>query len=335
MGKKSIVRKRSKYSGRKYKRYKKGYWKRYKRQRRFRYQRAIANIKQRLKAFPNPYETKKTISPEIPGRKPVPPKTILTCVMFKEFFDLSYINTESFLRWITQGHPYLIGKVPAANTIQEHVQDIPLRYLEEILKEILHIFENSEVILVMDATGLSTYQYGCWQTVRTASKKKKRKFVKLHITLDLKSNLILFGFSSKGWKNDYPFGIRMIDKLKGKFKRLGITVEEAIADSAYRSRNMATKIGNMGGTPQIKIRSNDTARKGGSKEWREMVLRQKNDPKEFKKRYCYRVVIEGIISALKQIFGSLIRSRKRHNQDVEVLTRLILWNYMHIEPEEF
>ncbi|UCE73237.1 MAG: transposase [Methanomassiliicoccales archaeon] len=225
-----------------------------------------------------------------------------------------------------------MGKVPAANTIQEHVQDIPLEYLENMLKEVLKVLENNEVILVMDATGLSTYQYGCWQTIRKSSKKKKRRFVKLHISLDLKSNLILIGFSSKGWKGDHPFGIRMIDKLRGKFKRLGITVEEGIADSGYRSREMATKIGEMGGTPQIKIRSSDTPRKGGSIEWREMVKRQREKPSEFQKSYCYRVVIEGIISALKYIFGPLVRSRKRHNQDVEVLIRLILWNYMHIEP---
>lgn len=335
MGKKKTIRKRSQYSGRKYKRYTKGFWPRYKKQRRFRYQRVIANIKRRLKDLPNPYETKKTLAPDIPGRKPVPPKTILMCVMFKELFDLSYMDTESFLKWVTQGHPYLMGKVPAANTIQEHVQDIPLVYLENMLKEVIKILENNEVILVMDATGLSTHQYGCWQTVRKASKKKKRKFVKLHISMDLKSNLILMGFSSKGWKGDHPFGIRMIDKLRGKFKRFGITVEEGLADSGYRSRKMAIKIGEMGGNPLIKVRSNDTARKGGSKEWREMVLQQRERPNEFKKSYCYRVVIEGIISALKHIFGALVRSRKRHNQDVEVLTRLILWNFMHIEPEQF
>jgi len=333
MGKKKIVRKRSKYSGRKYKRYKKGFWPRYKKQRRFRYQRVIANIKQRLKDLPNPYETKKTITPGIPGRIPVPPKNIMICVMIKELFDLSYMDTESFLKWITQGHSYLMGKVPAANTIQEHVQDIPIEYLENMFKKLLKVLENNEVILIMDATGLSTHQYGRWQTIRKSSKKKKRKFVKLHISMDLKSNLILIGFSSKGWKGDHPVGIRMIDKLRRKFKHLGITVEEGIADSGYRSRVMATKIGEMGGTPQIKIRSCDTARKGGSIEWREMVKRQREKTSEFQKSYCYRVVIEGIISALKNIFGPLVRSRKRHNQDVEVLTRLILWNYMHIEPE--
>lgn len=63
-----------------------------------------------------------------------------------------------------------------------------------------------------------------------------------------------------------------------------------------------------------------------------MVRFQREMPEEFMKSYCYRVVIEGIFSAMKNIFGVVIRSRKRHNQDVEVLSRLVLWNYMNIGP---
>jgi hypothetical protein len=44
--------------------------------------------------------------------------------------------------------------------------------------------------------------------------------------------------------------------------------------------------------------------------------------------YCYRVVIEGIISAFKKVFGSMLASKKRHHQDVEVLCRFVLWNCM-------
>jgi len=42
------------------------------------------------------------------------------------------------------------------------------------------------------------------------------------------------------------------------------------------------------------------------------------------KEYSYRVVIEGIISALKKMFDSVISSKKRHNQNVEVLCRFVL-----------
>lgn len=57
-------------------------------------------------------------------------------------------------------------------------------------------------------------------------------------------------------------------------------------------------------------------------------------PEEFMRSCCHRVVTEGIVSAMKNIFGVLVRSRKRHNQDVEVLFRMVLWDYIDIEPEE-
>ncbi len=90
----------------------------------------------------------------------------------------------------------------------------------------------------------------------------------------------------------------------------------------------------MDGKPFLKVRKNHTARKKGSKKWSLMVRFQKEMPEEFMRSYCYRVVIEGMISAMKNIFGVLVRSRKRHNQDVEVLSRMVLWNYLNIEPEE-
>lgn len=324
---KRAVRKRSKHSGRKYKRYKKGYWKGYKRQRKWRYVRVLANIKRRLANRPDPYVVK---DPGTVGRPPIPPKSVLVGILVKVLFDLSYANTESFLLWVCGTNGFLLGSVPAANTLQEHMKDIPLSYLEGMIKECVEVLEDCEVTLIMDATGLSTRQYGRWRTSRLSSKKVKRKFVKVHLSIDRNTNLILVGISTKGWKGDHPFGLKMVDKLRTTFKRYDVKLRAGLADAGYRSREMAKKIGEMGGRPIIKVKSNDTAKKKGVKEWSVLVKLQRDMPKEFLKVYCERVIIEGIISAMKSTFGTVVRSRIRHNQDVEVMCRMILWNYMHI-----
>ena len=77
------------------------------------------------------------------------------------------------------------------------------------------------------------------------------------------------------------------------------------------------------------MKKNSTTKSKGSPSWRRNIRLQKDQPDEFMKEYSYRVVIEGIISALKKMFGSVISSKKRHNQNVEILCRLVLWNYMH------
>lgn len=127
----------------------------------------------------------------------------------------------------------------------------------------------------------------------------------------------------------------MLRKVRRDLSGNQVDLEKALGDPGYTSREMASLIGGMKGKPFLKIRKSHTAKRKGSKEWTLMVTFQKEMPEEFMRSYCYRVVIEGIISAMKNIFGLVVRSRKRHNQDVEVLSRLILWNYINIEPEEF
>lgn len=187
----------------------------------------------------------------------------------------------------------------------------------------------------MDATGISTRQYGRWRTSRLSSKKVKRKFVKMHLSVDSKRNIILIGVSTKGWKGDHKFGLQMLRKLKRTLEKHKVDLDNVLADPYYRSRIMAKTVSRMGGKPLIKIKSSDTLRKKGVKEWVAMVKFQREAPEKFMRFYCNRVIIEGIISAVKNIFGTVVRSRKRYNQDIEVLCRMLLWNYMQIEPEEF
>ena len=77
--------------------------------------------------------------------------------------------------------------VPDANTAQGHISDIPLWYLEDMLKETIRSLDDNEVTIIIDATGLLLNQYGRWITVRNGKKKTKRKFVKIHLAVDKKS----------------------------------------------------------------------------------------------------------------------------------------------------
>lgn len=319
------VRKRSKYSGRTYARYRKGYWHRYRRQRKGRFLRILGNLKARLADKPDPYPVR---VPGTRGRPPMPPKAVLIAFLFKVLLDLSYNDTEAFLRWATWDG--LVVRVPAAGTIQEHVADLPEAYLEAMLLECASAL-NGEVVILLDATGLSTQAYGRWRTARFASRKVRRRYVKVHLSVDLRTGTVFLGLASKGWKGDAPFGLRLVERLGSALRRFGLTVERAMGDAAYGTRALATEVEGLGGTPWFKVRRDATGKAGGHPAWRRMVLRQREEPEGFRAVYAYRVVIEGIISALKRLFGTTIASKKRHNQDVEVLCRLLLWNYGRLD----
>ena len=61
--------------------------------------------------------------------------------------------------------------VPDANTAQEHISDIPLSYLKDMLKDTIRCLGDHEVTVIIDATGLSLNQYGQWITVRNGKRK--------------------------------------------------------------------------------------------------------------------------------------------------------------------
>ena len=100
-------------------------------------------------------------------------------------------------------------------------------------------------------------------------------------------------------------------------------------DSGYLSYEMTDEIEKCKAKPYIKMKKNSTTRSARRSSWKQNIRFQKDHPYEFMKEYCYPVVIDGIISALKKLFGSTVSYKKRPHQNVEVLCRLILWNCMH------
>jgi transposase len=246
--------------------------------------------------------------------------------MIKELFCLSYLDTESFLEWICEERSWLMKTIPDANTAQEHIKDIPLIYLAELLQESISCLGNEGLTVIIDATGLSLNQYGQWIRVRNGKKKMKRKFVKIHLAVDKESNKILVGLCSKGWKHDHKFGVQLVKALRSTCRRYSTSIDVELLDAGYLSRIMTDEIEKSNAKPYIKMKKNSTTKSRRRSSWKRNIRLQKDHPEEFMKVYCYRVVIEGIISAFKRVFGSMIASKKRHHQNVEVLCRLVLWN---------
>jgi transposase len=248
--------------------------------------------------------------------------------MFKQLFCLSYLDTESFLMWICEDKPWLLGTVPDANTVQDHIGDLPLAYLSDLLQETVRDMDGRGMTVIIDATGLSLNQYGQWIRVRNGKRTVKRKFIKVHFAVDRDSGRILVGLSSKGWKHDHKFGVQLVKAVRRFTLRSGGTIKAELMDSGYLSREMTSEVERSCAKPYIKMKSNSTTRAGGSSSWRRNIRLQKDHPEAFMEEYCYRVVIEGIISAFKKVFGSMLASKKRRHQDVEVLCRFVLWNCM-------
>ena len=166
-------------------------------------------------------------------------------------------------------------------------------------------------------------------TVRNGMRKLRKKFVNIYLAVDRDSGKILVGICSKGWKHEHKFGLQIVKFLRRSFSKNGKKIKAELLDSGYLFLEMTDEIEKSNAKPYIRMEKNSRSRSKGSPSWKRNIRFQKEQPNEFMKEFCYRVVIEGIISAFQKLFGSVISSKKRHHQNVEVLCRLVLWNCIH------
>jgi transposase len=98
-------------------------------------------------------------------------------------------------------------------------------------------------------------------------------------------------------------------------------------DSAYLSRRNAQLIANQGATPYIALKENTaSALSLGYPAWNNMVHDAWENEEEYQAHYHRRSVNEGVF--IKERYGRSVHSKIRHNQNVEVLCRVVAWNVL-------
>lgn len=145
--------------------------------------------------------------------------------------------------------------------------------------------------------------------------------MKLHAIVDDKVPVFLSAIITKGYYGDSP----RFEKL---MKRIDPSIEvgDVSGDPAYLSRANVQIVEEEGGQAIIKLKSGITLRAKGYPAWPKMIKLAREKPKEYDKRYHRRSVIEGYFNGLKTRLGSRIRARRRHNQNIELLSKVITWN---------
>lgn len=255
----------------------------------------------------------------------------MICLLIRAIFRLSYRSVFSLLNGCGEYRETCrITKLPGYNTIQEHVKDIPEKYLDELIRltsvAIMNVQGRLSCSSACDGTGIATKKYERWLAVRNSRKGKKKKFVKLHghLTTDKEMPFFLSARVTKGYKGDSP----QLKKLL-KQKSADIEIEDLALDSAYLARKNAQLIASMGANPVIKLKSNtSSALSLGYPAWNVMIHEAWENKEEYGKRYDRRTVIEGIFGAYKHRFGREMASKIRHNQNIEVLSRVVAWNML-------
>jgi len=143
----------------------------------------------------------------------------------------------------------------------------------------------------------------------------------LHAIADDKVPIFISCRVTKGYYGDSPQFERLMNQVDKSLE-----IGDVCGDAGYLSRSNAQIVEEKGGQAIIKLKSGITLRAKSYPAWPRMIELAIQNPKEYDKRYHRRSVIEGYFGGFKIRFGSRIRARRRHNQNIELLSKVIAWN---------
>ena len=145
--------------------------------------------------------------------------------------------------------------------------------------------------------------------------------MKLHAIVDDKMPIFLSAIVTKGYFGDSPLFENLMIRIDPS-----IEIGDVCGDPAYLSRANVQIIEEKGGQAIIKLKKGITLKAKGYSAWSKMIRLSRENPKKYDKRYHRRSVIEGYFGAIKARLGNKIRARRRHNQNIELLSKIVAWN---------
>lgn len=152
-------------------------------------------------------------------------------------------------------------------------------------------------------------------------KRKKKDFVKLHITIGTISQMVVCAVSTIGKKREPTQFKTMVEMVSSIFK-----IKEWLGDAGYLSREACNLVTKQHGIPFFWPKSNSTAKSKGSYAWADMITMFKQNLEYFKKHYHQRSKVESVFFVIKNYFGSTVSSRRIEEQLNEMLFKVLAYD---------
>ena len=107
----------------------------------------------------------------------------------------------------------------------------------------------------------------------------------------------------------------------------GFSIKTLLADKGYTSKESYLICKELGiFNVFIDFRSNATGKRSKSDIWKEKFKLYKENKEVWNETYRFRVLVEGVFSAMKRKNLNYLRSKKETAMDVEVLLKALVYN---------
>lgn len=260
---------------------------------------------------------------QLMGRPKANFKDVLKALCLMSYNGMSYRRTQTDLRWMLENE--LINYVPPRSTLNDYANNLNTKNLIEKLIQVSALFfQENEDTTILDSTWFGERMYsGGYRKVYDKKNAPLGKVRKLHIACLKNSKIIACAFATKGTRHDSPIFQELIAKLKSN----GFQIKTLLADAGYSGKNnyaLCKELGIL--NVFIDFKSNATLSRAKSDIWREKLKLYKEQKDVWNQTYRFRVIVEGIFSAIKKKHLNYLRSKKETAMDVEVLLKALVYN---------
>lgn len=254
------------------------------------------------------------------GRPRIGLKENLFCAIEKVYSQLSSRRAHTIYREAKKKGQ--IDRAPNFNAINKFLnrEDItPL--LHRLLTLSALPLRSVETSFAQDSSGFRTSQFNQY-AVEKYGQKKEHKWVKAHLLVGTKTNVIVSARITENNAGDSP---QFIPMVKEAYEN-GFEIGKLTADMAYSSRANLDYANEIGATAYIPFRRNATGNSRGSYIWKKMFNYFQLNQEEFMSYYHARSNAETTFMAVKTKFGDKLKSKNWTAQRNELLCKFIAYN---------
>ncbi|RXH55270.1 transposase [Granulicella sibirica] len=256
--------------------------------------------------------------PQGRGRPRLPLSDMIFCAVTKVYCTMSGRRTSSDLRDCEARG--LVANAPHYNSVFNALDNAAITpILKALIEESATPLKAVETDFAVDSSGFSTSTYARWFDAKYGRLHVDRYWVKAHLIIGVKTNIVSSVEVTGPEANDYPVLAPLLDATIKNF-----SVQEVSADKGYIGRTNLEKIVSVGAVPYIPFKSNATGK--GSELWRKMWHYYEFSRPEFLAKYHKRSNVESTFSMIKAKFGASVRSKTPTAQMNEVLCKVLCHN---------
>jgi len=260
------------------------------------------------------------------GRPQLPLSDMIFSSTYKIYSTVSGRRFATDLREAKQ-RGYL-SHLPHYNSVFNYLESEALTpYLNELITLSAAPLKSIESDFAVDSSGFSTGQFMRWLDVKYGTKEDRRQWLKLHLMVGVKTNIVTSVEVSDGYAHDYPYFKGLVDSTA----KAGFQMKEVSADKGYLGATNMLATLQHGAIPYIPFKTNSVPDSRGSygpksELWSRMYHFYALHRAEFLQHYHKRSNIETTFHMIKSKFGQRLRSRTLTAQINEALCKVLCHN---------